>query len=222
MKFSANGRLRFLQMLLIAAGAFSSTASSAQTDTTEIYGKWGFGMELGPASGMYFLSGEAKQKISEGWGYSSLGITVSYARFHFMLQLGGMGGDIKQTLDYSPDWKQGNEFFTSNMQLSVGYEVLHTKWFRIIPFVTGGRTGFNTRPQHLRNPSFYSIGTEYAFGSAFDFKLNWQCLYFRIISGIYPTYFQQALHMNGSLVYANLSVGFYLTTRENEGARRRD
>lgn len=188
----------------------------AQTDTafTPRYGKFGWGMELGPVSGLYFLTGDAKQQLTQGWAYSSLGMTFSYARVHFMLQAGGASGKIREKLNYGSEWKKNNLFYTSNVQLSVGYEVLNTKHFSIIPFTTGGVTGFNTRADSTGADGYGVSAMTYAFGTAFDYKLNWQCLYFRVITGIYPTYFQRPLGMRGALGYANLSVGFYITNRK--------
>jgi hypothetical protein len=224
--------LKMMRTFLVFVGAFLfSFKAFCQLDTVaEIpHGKWGFGMELGPCTGMYFLSGDAKGKISEGWCYANVGLTLSYAKFHFMLQTGGVSGSVKEELAYGPEWKKGNRFGTAHLQLSVGYELLATRYFNIIPFVSGGFTAFNTQPDSTHAKGIATRFTpSYAAGTAFDLKMNFPVfkrkrdpdvvytrsyLYLRLLTGIYPTYFQNPLGINGSMYFVNLSVGFYASGR---------
>lgn len=217
--------------LILALTLLCSVPAYCQADTveTEKESKWGFGGELGPCTGIYFLSGDAKQKLSEGWCYANAGVIISYSRVHFMLQVGGVSGSIREELSYGPEWKKENHFGSSNLQLSVGYELLNEKHLNIIPFVTGGMTAFNTRPDSTgsRGVATRFVGPSYAIGTAFDFKLNFPMfkknrkpsvvytmgyLYLRVMTGIYPTYFHP-LDMNGGLGFVNVSLGFYASGR---------
>lgn len=198
---------------------------------------WGFGMELGPCTGKYFLTGEAKQYISEGC-IANVSITISYDKFHFIMQLGGISGSIKNELSHGLEWKMGNNFGSSHLQLSFGYELLSTRRLNIIPFASGGMTVFNTR---LDTTGSFGAGhsrwsASYSVGSAFDFKMNFPLfkknrepgvdhgrayLYFRVLTGIYPNYFRQQLGINGSMYFVNLSVGFYVSGRDGVKSRTR-
>jgi hypothetical protein len=185
----------------------------SQTDTTKAPAipKWGWGMELGPGSGMYLLTGDAKEKLSEGWTFFNVDMSLSWNRLHFIAQISGFGSSIKQGLDYGPDWKKDNYIGSTNFQLSTGYNLLEKKYYRILPFVSTGMTAFKTNVDSTGAKSTFSdFKPSYAIGTAFDFKLNWQCLQFRLWTGIYPAYFLAPLKMKGSLCFVNLSLGFYI------------
>ena len=212
---------------------FQSSVVHSQYDssTTYDYGIWGIGAELGPCTGMFFLTGNANEMLNDMWCYANVGVTFSHKRTHFIVQTGGISGSIKESLGLGPEWKKGNHFGSVNLQLSLGYELLNTKHFNIIPFLSGGITAFNTQVD-----SIDAIGTStnwtpsYSFGSAFDFKINFfrkkkhqfpghefetRYLYFRLITGMYPTYFNRALDIHGAMYFVNLSVGvFYKPPRK--------
>lgn len=204
-----------------------------QTETTETHerGHWGVGVELGPCSGMYFLTGQANKSLNHGWCYANVGLTVTYKKYHFILQTGGISGSIQNDLSIGQEWKKDNNFGSVNLQLAAGYQLLNTKWFNIIPFVSGGATVFNTGPDvdnAKKTTSRWS--PSYSIGSAFDFKVNFpvskrnrfpgheyvrQYLYLRLITGISPTYFDLQLDMKGAMYFVNLSIGgFYSGVRE--------
>ena len=132
---------------------------------------------------------------------------------------------IKEDLSFDTNWKKSNQFGSSNLQLLSGYQLLNKRHFNIIPFITLGATAFNTQPQDnsIKGAST-NFRPSYSLGAAYDLKINFavkkrnqfpgyehvvQYMYFRLITGVYPTYFQTQLKLNGSMYYANLSVGFY-------------
>jgi|GEM_PF-6558144 len=197
-------------ILIFLAALVCSTAVSGQTDSTEAYiPKWGFGMAFSPCTGMYFLTGHSKEKLSEGWCFANVGMTISYSKLHFTLEFGGLSGSLKEELSYGQAWKKDNRFGSTNLQLSTGYELLDKKYFRILPYVTTGMTVFNTKFDSTgAKPALTRWMPSVAVGTAFDFKINWQCLYLRAATGIYPAYFYP-LKMNGALCYVNLGIGFY-------------
>lgn len=189
------------------------------------YGNWGVGAELGPCTGMFFLTGNSSQVIQDGWCYANIGLTFSYKKFHYTLRTGGIAGSIKKDLDFGENWNKGNNFGSSHLQLSVGYELLNRKWINIIPFASGGLVAFNTSSDGLEpKPNTTNKRPSYSIGTAFDFKINIpvkernqfpgyeylrQYLYFRMLTGIYPTYFQNPLDIKGSMYFINLSIGAY-------------
>jgi len=207
-----------------------ATIKFGQTDSvpTREFGKWGGGLDVG---GGMFLSGASKGMINDGLTYINAGLTVSYSKFHFMLQTGGMAGSLKRELAYSPEWKQGNRFSSTHHQLSVGYELLCTRHFNILPFASGGMVKFST-PSEIEDADW--IDTRYApmysVGAAFDFKINaptkknrepdaeyeTSYYYFRLMTGVYPGYFQNPLGMKGAMCFVNLSVGFYGSGRRGK------
>lgn len=227
-------------LLIFLLTIFFASTAFCQTDTTKTYGygKWGIGAELGPCTGMYFLTGNSKDKLNEGWCYANVGLTVSCKKFHYMLQLGGVSGSLKEDLLYGQDWKKGNSFGSVNLQLGIGYELLNTRYFNIIPFVSGGMKAFNTGPvDSPARPTATHFMPSYSAGTAFDFKINFpvrekyrfpgyeyevQYLYFRVLTGVYPAYFYDPLKVNGSLYFVNLSIGgYYKHRRENKNDDKR-
>lgn len=205
-----------------------------QTDTSKTHerGHWGIGAELGPCSGMFFLTGQANVALSSGWCYANVGLTITYKSFHFIVQTGGMSASIRNDLSIGPEWKKDNRFGSTNLHLAGGYQVLDTKWFSIIPFISGGATVFNTKADVDNAKTTRSRWSpSYSIGSAFDFKVNFpiskknrfpghehvrQYLYLRVITGVSPTYFDLQLDMDGAMYYVNLSIGGFFS-----GARKK-
>jgi hypothetical protein len=204
------------------------TVELGKTDSvpTWEFGKWGGGLEVG--AGVFFISGAAKGSMEDGMTYGSVALTISYTKFHFMLQTGSIAGNLRQDLEYGPEWKQGQWYSSAHHQLSVGYELVCTKNFNVVPLVSGGIVRFGTRTNAEENvwvDSRYS--PTYSVGAAFDFKMNsplkknrepgreytMNYVYFRLATGIYPTYFKNPLGLSGSMYFANLSVGFYVGGR---------
>lgn len=155
-----------------------SYKSYSQSDTAKIeydYGNWGIGAELGPCTGMFFLTGNSSNKIQDGWCYANVGLTFSYNQVHYILQTGGISGSIKNDLNYGENWNEGNGLGSAHLQLSVGYELLNTKRLNIIPFVSGGLTSFNSSSDSLDpKPKSTNWTPSYSIGTAFDFKINFQ------------------------------------------------
>lgn len=131
----------------------------------------------------------------------------------------------KADLQFEPNWKKNNQFGSSNLQLLTGYYLLNKKHFNIVPFVTVGATAFNSRPDSTgAMGASTNLFPSYSFGVAYDFKMNLpvkkknqfpgyehivQYMYFRLLTGAYPTYFQTPLKLNGGMYYINLSLGIY-------------
>lgn len=215
--------------ILLLAVLLNGALLFSQTDSVIQYkrGTWGFGVELGPGTGKIFLTGDARQKLAEEWGFSNLGFTVSWKKLYCTTHLGGISSTLQESLAYGADWKKDNYFWSSHIQLSLGYELLHKKYFNIIPYVRGGSMAFSTRvdtsgAHGTSTPSVFS----YAAGIAFDAKLPvpiskkkrgddpWydyadNYLYLRLYTGVYPNYFHP-LNITGHLYYFNFSVGWYI------------
>jgi hypothetical protein len=218
--------MRLIKLILFLVINVQAYAQIDTTKTEYDYGNWGIGAELGPCTGLFFLTGNAATQLNDGWCYANVGITFSYKKLHYILQTGGISGSIKEDLNFGENWNNGNFLGSAHLQLSVGYELLNTKRFNILPFVSGGITAFSSSSDNLfPKPKSTNWTPSYSIGTAFDFKINFpvkeknqfpgyeyakQYLYFRILTGVYPTYFRNPLDINGSMYFINLSIGGYI------------
>ncbi|MBL0262285.1 MAG: hypothetical protein IPQ05_00130 [Leptospiraceae bacterium] len=195
---------------------------------TYTFGKWGLGAELGPCTGMFFLTGDSKQKINDGWCYANVGLIMSYNKFHYMLQIGGISATLNDSIPFGDLWKKDNHIGSVHLQLSVGYELVNTKLVNVIPFASGGSKSFSTDEGSGNDYSRTKMKPSYSLGFALDFKINSpvkeknkfpgseyvvQYFYVRILSGIYPNYLDNSLNVNGSMYFVNLSTGGYFKPR---------
>ena len=193
-----------------------STNSYCQTDSSNTYkNKLLCGIEIGPATGLFFLTGNAKQQVNEGWCYANVGITLTYNRFQLMLQTGGITTTIKENLVYGQDWIKDYKIGSVNFQSSLGYQVVCNKSINVIPFITGGCKNFKAWDDKTNEgPGETKYTFTYALGSTIDYKIyaphfGYGLVYFylRILTGIYPNYFENPLKTNGNLYFINLSIG---------------
>src|ERR1700740_63335 len=136
----------YKHLFFILLGLVSFSNLFCQLDTINNYksGKLGVGAELGPSSGAYFLTGSSKNKINNG-SFSNVAFIFSYNKLHFTGRLGGISGSIKETILGNPNWNKGSSLWTSHIELAVGYQLLNTKRFNIIPYIGGGLQGFNIK-----------------------------------------------------------------------------
>lgn len=200
----------------------------AQNDSTAYdYGKWGFGIELGPGTGAIMLTGEAAQNFESGlWSYSNLGLTVSRKKIQGTAHLGGISSSLRNDLAFGTGWQKNNFVWSSHVQFSLGYEALHKRYFNIIPFVRAGSLAFSTRVDTTGSKITHADPRlSCSAGIAFDLKLplplrkerreypgaayDENCFYLRLYAGLYPGYFQM-LQIKGNMYYANLSLGWYI------------
>ncbi|MBK9149243.1 MAG: hypothetical protein IPM12_15665 [Flavobacteriales bacterium] len=217
-----------MRLLTITCFLLLGIKTYSQSDTADAeydYGNWGVGAELGPCTGIFLLTGNAANMVQDGWCYANAGLTFSYRKVHYILQTGGISGSIISDLNYGENWNEGNGLGSTHLQLSVGYELLNTKRFTIIPFVSGGLKAFNSS-SNSSEPKRESTNwiPSFSVGTAFDFKIHFpikeknqfpgheyvtQYLYFRVLTGVYPAYFQNPLDIRGSMYFINLSIGGY-------------
>jgi hypothetical protein len=215
------------KFIILILTIFQSITVFCQADTLHLKpGRIGIGAELGPCTGKFFLTGDADKKLNSGWCYANVGITGSFNKIYFAIQMGGLSSSQKADLTFNDKWKENNGFTSTNFQLLTGYHLLNKRHFNIIPFVTLGTTAFNTLP---KDKSITGASTNfqpsYSVGAAYDLKLNFpvkkrnqlpgqehivQYMYLRLLSGVYPTYFQTQLKLNGAMYYINLSIGCYI------------
>lgn len=214
-------RTIILFLIVITHSLRSFGQDTLQTYT---YGKWGIGSELGPCTGMFFLTGDAKEKIKDGWCYANVGLILSHNKFHYMAQLGGISAELNDTIPYGNLWKKGNHVGSLHLQLSLGYEWINTKIINIIPFASGGVRSFSSDEGSGEDFTRTKSKPSYSLGLAFDFKINspikeknkfpdsdyiTQYFYVRVLTGMYPNYLKSALNINGSMYFVNLSIGAY-------------
>lgn len=209
-------------ILLLITIASSLSSFCQDTLQTYTYGKWGLGAELGPCTGMFFLTGDSKQKINDGWCYANVGLILSHNKFHYMVQTGGISTKLNDSIPYGELWKKGNHVGSVHLQLSVGYELINTKLINIIPFASGGLKSFSVDEGSDGAFTHTKMKPSYSVGFAFDFKIispvkeknkfsgseyEVQYFYVRILTGVYPNYLENSLNVNGSMYYVNLSLG---------------
>lgn len=141
------------------------------------------------------------------------------------MHAGGVSATLKDSLPYGLHWKKGNDFGYAHLQLSIGYEWINTKRINIIPFVSGGLKSFRvTEKDNDDESSKTKMTPSYSIGFALDFKINSpvkvknkfpgseyeiQYFYVRILSGVFPNYFENPLNVGGMLYYINLSIGAF-------------
>jgi hypothetical protein len=218
--------LRHFFSYVIAFLLSSNLFGQSDTIATSTGSKWGIGLEFGPCTGWFFATGEASQKINDGWCYANVGATFSWKRIHYTFHIGGLSGSLDEDLDYGTDWKKTNRFGSSHLQLSAAYEWVNTKHFNVMPFLNAGLVAFNSGPDSIAaNPTATGWLPTASLGTIFDLKLNLPVLpknrsedyeygnqyyYLRIITGVYPAYFRNPFRLNGSMYFISLNLGFYL------------
>ena len=186
----------------------------------------GYGIEIGPCTVLFLLTGSSKDKLNDGWCFANVGFYFKYNRFHYILHTGGISSSIKENLTFSENWDEENRFGSLNLELSVGYELFNNRYFNIIPYLSGGLKSFNTRYDSINaEVTKTNLKLSYSLGTAFDFKIDLPIkeenkflrfskdnpyLYFRALTGVYPNYLKSPLRINGSLFFINLSLGYCL------------
>ena len=182
-------------------------------------GQWGLGFDFGPCTGAFFLSASAERKISPGC-FANIGFIISYKKLHYMVRVGGLSGSIRETFVSNPGWKKGRTFNSGYGEMTVGYELIFSKFINIIPVITAGATSFasgsDDPPERLGTSTYFTWGT----GLALDLKLNqkskfWipgeeylvQYWYLRILAKIYPGYFQAPFDMTGNMYVLSFNIG---------------
>ncbi len=223
-------KLVFTLFFIIQFHGLYCQTNTTETDSTKYgYGKWGLGFDFGPCSGFYFLYGTPKNKIKCEC-IVNIGLIFSYKKMHYAFRYMPTEGTLQKSLDYGQKWEKGNRFQSSNFELAIGYELLNKKVFNIIPIGSVGLLSFKTRSADNKK---LLASTKYHFswsvGTAFDFKLRTPALkknkakyspeslkynvsywYLRVLTGIYPTYFQNPFDMNGGLYYFSISIGGHM------------
>ena len=134
---------------------------------------FGCGMHVGIGSEIY--TGILPQYVTPMTGLL-FGFDLVYNRFNiFMGGLLGWGGRLKRDIVLDGyQWNAGEKMKGGNMELSVGYSVYNTQWWRLTPFAGIG-VGFIDYPINYVNPDKDSdeiSGFRYQAGINADFKIH--------------------------------------------------
>ena len=134
---------------------------------------FGCGMHVGVGTEIY--TGVLPQYVTPMTGLL-FGFDLVYSRFNvFLGGLLGWGGRLKQDLALDGyQWDAGEKMTGGNMELSVGYSVYNTQWWRLTPFAGIG-VGFIDYPFNYVDPNRKSdeiAGFRYQAGINADFKFH--------------------------------------------------
>jgi len=218
--------MKMLVFILILI--FGSFLTYCQTDSiTFDYGRNGIGADLGPCTGLGFMTGNAKENFHCDC-FANIGIIYSRDKIHYILRMTGMSGNLKKDLSFGSEWKQNYDFNSMDFELAMGYQVIDIKRFNVIPMISGGLKSFNVRENYEANVTRTKFTGTISAALAIDLKLHSpikaknkypgsdftiQYWYIRLIGGIYPQYFDKPLDVNGGIYYLNISIGGYFKPR---------
>ena len=193
-----------------------------QTDSLEFSkGDWGIGFDFGPCTGFGSVYGDAKDYINTEC-HVNIGLIFIKNKIHYNARLNVMTGGLKNDLEFDNDWENDNSFQTTNLDLALGYHLIDSRRFNVIPFLSSGVKYHNTFNKH--NDESTSLEGLFSFGAslAIDYKFHFpireknkypgsdytqQYLYLRLLGGIYPNHYSQKLDISGGLTYLNFTIG---------------
>ena len=143
-----------------------------KNDDLKIYPRgFGIGMHLG--AGSEFYTGPLTGYVTPIAGID-FGFDLAFSRVNLYLSgLLGWGGHFKQDIPRDGyKWEAGKRIRGGNMEVSLGYTVYDSQWWRIAPFAGIG-VGFIDYPFHPTNPKKNSdeiSGFRFQAGLSADYK----------------------------------------------------
>lgn len=193
-----------------------------QSDSLEFRkGDWGIGFDFGPCTGFGSIYGDAKNYISPEC-HVNIGLIFIKDKIHYNARLSVMTGELKKDLEFDNNWNKESSFQSTNLDLALGYHLIDSRRFNVIPFLSVGSKYFNSFEKDLDQSN--SVGGFFSYGAslAVDYKIHFavkeknrypgsdftqQYLYIRVLGGVYPNHYSNVLNLYGSLTFINFTIG---------------
>ena len=211
-----------MKNLLIILILLIPTITIGQSDSLEFSkGDWGIGFDFGPCTGFGSIYGDAEEYINPEC-HVNIGLIFIKNKIHYNARLSVMTGGIRKDFDFDSNWKNENSFQSTNLDLALGYHLIDSRRFNVIPFLSLGVKYFNSFDKYLDQSN--SIGGFFSYGAsiAIDYKIHFpvkeknkypgsdftqQYLYIRLLGGVYPTHYLNDLNLKGGLTFINFTIG---------------
>ena len=184
-------------------------------------GDWGVGFDFGPCTGLGATFGDAREYIDPEC-HVNIGLIFIKNKIHYNARLSAMSGGVRKDLEFNTGWKEDNSFQSTNLDLAVGYHLIDSRRFNIIPFLSAG-VKYHAFSDNDLDQSYSTVGTfSYGASLAIDYKIHFpvkeknkypgsdftqQYLYIRLLGGVYPNHYSNHLNLNGGLTFINLTIG---------------
>lgn len=222
--------LNLTTICFLTISGFSQSITDSLTSKPD---KYGWGLELGPCTGVCYSTGESADFIKNGC-FGSVGVTMNYGRLTHMFRLAGISSSIKSDIPNFNEWNQSNDLNSGNFELLTGYKLLKTKRLNFSPYGGVYTSRFNTQVDGDiidKSDRFFN----FTLGTITELKFNLEkksnpfrpemldneiyYWYIKLYTGYYPNYFK-ALELDGNELYWNISIGMnirgYRVTKKTE------
>ena len=158
----------------------------------------GFGMGMHWGIGSEFYTGPVTDYLTPIAGLD-FGFDFCFSRINLYLGgLLGLGGRYKQAIARDGyQWNAGERMKGGNIEVSLGYTVFDSQWWKVAPFAGIG-VGFIDYPYHPGNPDKKSdeiSGFRYQAGISADFKFSRVVDYVHALEGLSETSVRSRLYV---------------------------
>ena len=158
----------------------------------------GFGMGMHCGIGSEFYTGPVTDYLTPIAGLD-FGFDFCFSRINLYLGgLLGLGGRYKQAIARDGyQWKAGERMKGGNIEVSLGYTVFDSQWWKVAPFAGIG-VGFIDYPYHPGNPDKKSdeiSGFRYQAGISADLKFSRLVDYVQALEGLSETSVRSRLYV---------------------------
>ena len=158
----------------------------------------GFGMGMHWGIGSEFYTGPVTEYLTPIVGLD-FGFDFCFSRINLYIGgLLGLGGRYKQAIARDGyQWNAGERMKGGNIEVSLGYTVFDSQWWKVAPFAGIG-VGFIDYPYHPGNPDKDSdeiSGFRYQAGISADFKFSRVVDYVHALEGLSETSVRSRLYV---------------------------
>lgn len=158
----------------------------------------GFGMGMHWGIGSEFYTGPVTDYLTPIAGLD-FGFDFCFSRINLYLGgLLGLGGRYKQAIARDGyQWNAGERMKGGNFEVSIGYTVFDSQWWKVAPFAGIG-VGYIDYPYHPGNPDKESdeiSGFRYQAGISADFKFSRLVDYVQALEGLSETSVRSRLYV---------------------------
>ncbi len=168
---------------------------------------FGYGLNIG--GGISIPAGNISDFFTPAWQFN-IGLDLAYKRLHLFGDIGVGTSGIKQDIhvqykDVSDNWRKGLHTTYSTMGVTVGYDIISTRYFALTPFAGGARTCYSRvlETENRKSTNITKSDFNWTIGLNFDYR-------FSSIVSMVPSFFLGHREMFTS----SLRTRIYLTRGE--------